>query len=178
MSQLYSMQRMGYCCSHLWQINKWKNYLMIFFFFLCRLKPLTLAITIAPLRKKLTLEPGSFWREIINSFSHITVQKMTQCTLNHWWFLKVKQGRWCWLADAYAWCTKGVPTVPTLICRKKMTSRRNGRMYAKGEAICFTFRRAGGPGNWTVLQMINFISCSVGWWVDLTLFLNHSMAIF
>lgn len=51
-------------------------------------------------------------------------------------------------------------------------------MCAKGEAICFTFGTASGPSNWTVLQMINFMSCSIRWCVDLTLFLTYSVASF
>lgn len=168
---------MGYCCSHLWQINKWKYYLMIFFFSVS-------AQTFDICNYYCTFEKETHagtWVVLEGDYKQLLpyhCAKMTPCTLNHWWFLKLKQGRWCWLAESYAWYTKGIPTVPALICRKKMTSRRNGRVCAKGEAICFTFRPAGGPSNWTVLQMINFISCSVGWWVDLTLFLNHSMAIF
>lgn len=38
--------------------------------------------------------------------------------LNHWWFLKVEQGRWGWLTESYAWYTNGVPTIPILICKK------------------------------------------------------------
>jgi len=48
-------------------------------------------------------------------------------------------------------------------------------MCAKGKAMGFTFRTASGPSNWTVPQMINFISCSVEWWVDLTLFLTMTI---
>lgn len=89
--------------------------------------------------------------------------------LNHWWFLRVEQGRWGWLTESYVWYTSGVPTIPTLIC-KKIISRRNGGVCAKGEAVCFMFRTAGDPSNSTVLQMRNDISCSVGPWVDLTIF--------
>lgn len=96
---------------------------------------------------------------------------------NHWWFLKIEQGRWGWLSESYAWYTKGVPIIPTLISKKKKqkpkkNSRRNGGMCAKGEATCFVFRTAGDPSNSTVLQVINYISCSVGPWVDLTIFLQ------
>lgn len=45
------------------------------FFFLCQFKPLTLAISIMPLRKKLRLETELLQSEIVNSCSHISVQK-------------------------------------------------------------------------------------------------------
>lgn len=44
-------------------------------FFLCQFKPLTLAISIIPLRKKLGLEIELLQSEIVISCSHVSVQK-------------------------------------------------------------------------------------------------------